>query len=304
MTMRDIRQQARQAGIVTRHLEAWRLKHERENKRQPDGYWHPSSISGCPTAAVYEYLGFVLPGAPFDARLLRIFDTGHAVHHMLQNQSIKAGIVPQISWPETVTDKQGVILRKQGDVCYAIEVPIKDEQHRLKGTLDIIFDITGLRFTGEVKSKHSSSFAKMTDAQEDHKIQAISYHWKALDNGWVNTDYAVCLYFSKDDAHIAEYKVPVTEKRITEIKEKLDLMNAMVDVFVKDKRFPEPYYKEPQKPPCRTCRWAQGCHATLQREAWITKMTEAKHEPPTQAPEAPAAEAAQPSRKPPVRIRK
>lgn len=311
MSIRDIRQQASQGGIITRGLESWRLKYEREHGRKPDGWWHPSSVSGCPTAAVYEYLGFVIPGAPHDARLLRIFDTGHAVHGMLQSQFTKAGMTANIPWPvervhEEVSFDGVSTLTKvpAGTASPGVEVPIQDEPHKLRGTLDIIFDIKGLRFVGELKTKHSSSFAKMVDAQEDHKIQAACYHWKALDYGWVNTDYAAVIYYSKDDSHIAEYKVPITEERITKIKEKLALMNEWVALFKGSGTFPSPYYKEPQKPPCRTCKWAQGCHATLRREEWINNiMREQNNEPTQPTPQVPA-QAGATARKPPVRIRK
>jgi CRISPR/Cas system-associated exonuclease Cas4 (RecB family) len=283
MSIKDIRKQAAQCGVITRHLESWRLAHEKANGRKPDGFWHPSSISGCPTAAVYEYLGFHVPGAPFDARLLRIFDTGHAVHEMLQSQFTKAGIVAQVAWPGTRVLSAGV------------EVPIVDEAHKLCGTLDVIFDIKGLRFVGEIKTKHSSSFAKMTDAQEDHKLQATCYHWKALDYGWINTDYAVVLYFSKDDSHIAEYKVPMNEERIKTVKNKLDVMNNMVNEWKARRKAPDPYYTEVSKPPCRTCKWAQGCFSTLTRESWIASMTEKTNEP--------ASTTAQKARKPPTRIK-
>jgi hypothetical protein len=309
MSIRDIRQQAVQGGIITRSLEAWRLKHEREHGRKPDGYWHPSSLSGCPTASVYEKLGFVLPGAPFDARLLRIFDVGHAVHDMLQGQFIKAGIVPLIQWPEPLTHRtyayNGLYTEERvpaGELFPAVEVPIQDEEYKLRGTLDVIFEIKALRFVGELKTKHSSSFAKMQDAQEEHKVQACCYHWKALDNKWVNTDYAVCLYFSKDDSHIAEFKVPMTETRIKALKDKIDLMNAMVFEYTAHDKFPEPYYKEPQKPPCRNCKWAQGCHATLERQAWIDLIKGATNAQPSQAPA--QAPGTQPARKPPTRLRK
>lgn len=306
MSIRDIRQQAVQGGIITRSLESWRLKHERENGRKPDGYWHPSSLSGCPTASVYEKLGFVLPGAPFDARLLRIFDVGHAVHDMLQYQFFMAGIVPKIAWPEDVYDEKPdgtkTLKIQKGTALPACEVPIRDEQYKLKGTLDVIFDIKSLRFVGELKTKHSSSFAKMMDAQEEHKVQACCYHWKALDNKWVNTDYAVVLYFSKDDSHIAEFKVPMTEARVKALKEKIDLMNVMVDRYLVEGVFPEPFYKESNKPPCRNCKWAQGCHSTMQREAWIAKIKGITNAQPSPAPQ--EAPGPTPARKPPTRIRK
>lgn len=291
MGLKDIRQQAQQGGLITRGLEKWRLTYEKEHGRKPDGWWHPSSLSGCPTASVYEKLGFSIPGAPFDARLLRIFDVGHAVHHMLQTQFVKAGMVPEIAIPANDGKYES---------RYAVEVPIEDEEYKLRGTLDIIFDLKGAKFVGEIKTKHSGSFAKMQDAQEDHKVQAACYHWKALDNGWVNTDYAVCLYFSKDDSHMAEYKVPMTEQRIKALKDKIDLMNSMVSAYAAG-TFPDPYYKESSKPPCRTCKWAQGCHSSLMREAWINKIKGATDEPAKETQEATGTPAA---RKPPTRLRK
>jgi hypothetical protein len=118
-------------------------------------------------------MGFTIPGAPFDARLLRIFDVGHAVHDMLQRQFISAGMVPSIPWPvgrvlTSVNADFSTVSHAipAGYPGHAVEVPIEDEEYKLRGTLDVIFDLKGAKFVGEIKTKHSGSFAKMQDAQE------------------------------------------------------------------------------------------------------------------------------------------
>lgn len=315
MSIRDIQKQASYGGKITRALETWRLKHEAATKRKPDGYWHPSAICGCPTAAVYEFLEFPSPGVAFDARLLRIFDTGHSLHGMLQTQFVRAGIVPLIRWPVDILHKSEqadgstvVSTIPAGTFRPAVEVPIHDDYYKLTGTLDILFELVQLKFVGELKTKHSGSFAKMQTAEPKHIFQAACYHWKALENKWVNHDRACILYYSKDDSQIREFMEPVTDQRIQEIKDKLDLMNNMVANYRTNGTIPSPYYTESSKPPCRTCPWAQACHAAFAREEWINKIKakEASSEPAIQAPPTEGtsvgASHATAARKPPVRV--
>lgn len=282
--MSSIAQQAKYSGPLVRGLEAWRLGMEKTEGRKPDSYWHPSSICGCPTAAVYEQLGFPRAVPPHDARLLRIFDTGHAVHRMLQTQFIKAGMVPVIRHPNDPSKE-----------VFAVEMPIQNEKHRLKGTLDIIFDLKGVRFVGEIKTKHSSAFAKMTSPEPKHLVQSTCYHKEALAKGWVNSDKATILYYSKDDSWIREFPVVISQQMMDDIDTKCDVMNNMVHEWNEKAVIPSPFYAESNKPPCRTCPWAQACHASLFKAEWTQKIMETRNAapatPPPQAKASPAARA-------------
>jgi hypothetical protein len=293
----NIQQAAATQGKYTRALEKWRLGYEETDGRKPDSYWHPSSISGCPTAAVYEYLGFPLGKPKHDARLLRIFDTGTALHRMLQFQFVSAGAVARLpQWePALVAD---------APTRPAVEVPFVNEDLRLKGTGDIIFEINGIRALGEIKSKHSGSFAKLKAADPAHKVQATCYTMEFMRLGYLTEPNYVVFYFSKDDSHIAEFPYRATDEDFKGITDKITLMNGLVAEFQNHQRVPEPHYKEPHKSPCRTCQWAACCHAAISRDAWITKIKEqanAQTQDPKSGNAASAAPAKPGGRRMPVR---
>jgi hypothetical protein len=251
MPLTNLMRSAEKQGKVVRILEAWRMKHEETNSRQPDGYWHPSSIAGCPTAAVYEFLGFPLGRPRHDARLLRIFDHGHAIHDMLQTQLIKSGLV----W--LVDDKP------------AIEFGFTVEKLKLRGSIDAIINPNGKRRIFEVKSKNSNSAAKLKCAEPHHIEQGIGYVIGGEAYNVIDTREITFLYYGKDDSHLYEFEHTVTDADIQRVYKKLDTMNSMVEEYQKTGTIPKPYYSESAKPPCRGCPWASCCHATMHREEWI-----------------------------------
>ena len=292
MSIADIKRQAVYGGEVVRALEKWRLKEEREHGRKADTWWHPSAICGCPTAAVYAFLEFPMASPPHDAQLLRIFDLGHWVHDGLSQQFVQAGIVPKIPWAMDVYAKSGARVRAKGTEYYGVEVPLQDEKYRLLGELDIIFEVGSRKFVGELKTKNSNAFAKMQAAEPKHIVQVTQYHWKAADYGWVNSDRANIIYYSKDDSKMREFPVEVTGKMITDVQTKIDLMNGMVLDFRENLKVPEPFYSESHKPPCRFCSWAPVCHASMTREAWVDQIKARQGLPP----------APPKIRRPPVRV--
>lgn len=258
-TLTTVMAAAEQVGPLTKELEKWRLSNEKATGRKPDGYWHPSSLSGCPTAAFYQQQGFPLTGASFDARLLRIFDVGTAVHQMLQYQLVKANLSPKVKGCD-------------GNMVDGVELPFTVEELRLRGSLDAIVQVPGgPRRVAEVKTKHSASFAKLVVPEPHHILQAASYVIGAEKMGWVDSKEVVFIYFSKDDSRIKELPFTIQDSHFKTVHDRLLLLNSWQIEWDVEGKIPSAYYSEPAKSPCRGCQWAAACH-TIERAEWLKKV--------------------------------
>lgn len=276
MSISDIKKQAVNNGELSRLHNIWLIKDSRAHSEdRRDGKFHPSSISGCPTATALDLLGLSEgTNTGHDAKSLRIFDMGTAIHRLLQSQYIRMGIVPF----ETAT-----VDGKQTSVYY-VEVPIDIPEWGMVGHVDAVVELNGKRFVVEIKSVNSNRWAKMTGPEEHHKLQAACYV-KGCEKLLNGSKDVIFIYYSKDTSEIKEYVVSVTDKEYNLVTSKRTAINIMMDDYNKRKIIPAPSYEDANKPPCRYCPWKAKCHSTLDREAWIASLKE-KHravEAPNQA---------------------
>lgn len=286
-SLNTLRLAATNLGPVTAQWDKWLVKHGKETARKPDGFWHPSALAGCPTAAFYQQMGFPEMCSPLSTQILRIFDVGHALHAVMQHQMYLAGMI------HTIDGKP------------AVEVGFQLDDVRMKGSIDAIFVINGKRRVGELKTKNSNSLAKLIDPEPAHLFQATCYQIAAERLKIVDTDLVTYIYYGKNDSFIKEFERQVSPALKNQINDKLTLLNSWQLEYNVKGTIPAPHYKEANKAPCRECKWQNVCHSTITRTEWLGKIERAQNADHQEVPPVaaqPQAEPAAPRRPvPPIR---
>lgn len=211
------------------------------SERDPDGYWHPSSLFGCLRQAIYASRGTAITD-PRDDRSRRILRVGHVFHDYVQ----------------------GAIEQYPSIVGAFREIKFLDEEHRLKGSGDqLVFLWVGP--ADAAPSLGSVPFAQLleyvaaglvrAELQEYKTINSRAFHYKDLPKvdhvgqtrtylhilrhvGATTEDGSVIppldargriTYLSKDDLLVEEHTVlltPGSEREIVSRAVYLDLYDA------------------------------------------------------------------------------
>ncbi len=144
-------------------------KKPRDNRQ---GHFHPSSIGGCGRRNVYEYTR--TPAIQtLDPEDLEIFNMGHAVHGMIQDQMEKL---------------QHALAPKKISYTFRSEVPCDFETDFLyknlsvggttDGILEVWTDEWKQRGIIEIKSIGSKGFEKLHGPKDEHVLQAHLYCYR------------------------------------------------------------------------------------------------------------------------------
>jgi CRISPR/Cas system-associated exonuclease Cas4 (RecB family) len=198
---------------------------------------HPSSFS---TSKCDRQIGYDLLGTEqhenIDPRLRRIFDTGHALHDIVQ---------------------RALEMAVEG---FEPEVRVIDEKLKISGHCDGRLSPTdGL----EIKSIGSKGFANLQKAKPEHEIQATLY---GAILGFERIHY---VYVNKETGDIAAYTVPVSRK----IWHKHAARAANINKTIDAGDMPPPIDKDYV---CRRCSYAwickpeMGTTATAQQKRTFT----------------------------------
>jgi predicted RecB family nuclease len=224
-------------------------------------------ISGCPTAAAYDILGFSLGASTHNAGVQRIFDLGTAIHQMLQEQYSKASLLK--------VDKKGNPM---------VEVAVAIPEWDLVGHADGIVGkhVYGKYAVLEVKSINSNAFTSLKAPKEEHKMQSAAYVI-ALAKELEGSRLAIVVYYSKNDSKIKEFKYVVTDTDIQRVEDRVKLIKDLIRKFVEEGIVPEPYFDNANKIPCCYCRWQSACHDSLHRHSWVVQVKEAYYATPKKA---------------------
>ena len=107
--------------------------------------FHPSNLHKSPRELYDLYLNGG-SNKEFEARILRVFDNGHAVHNRLKEYLHKTGLLIQT------------------------EVPAENDEYEIRGHTDGIIDIRGVQGVLEIKSMNSTQFYSCSDPKQDHLI--------------------------------------------------------------------------------------------------------------------------------------
>jgi hypothetical protein len=228
-----------------------------EEDSHSDGLIHPSSISGCMTRAVYTSLGFPLLGK-VDARAIRIFALGTAVHRLLQKDLHKAGLLS--------VDEKG---------NPKVEVKIWVPEFHLTGHIDGIIakHVHGCQKVLEIKSINSNALESLKEPKEEHKIQAGCYvfackRMKELQD----VDGVIYLYYGKNDSELVEFDYRVSDGLLATVEKKLREMWDMLLEFSKFQALPPPLYNDPAIAPCKWCERKMVCFSTFDRQAYADRV--------------------------------
>lgn len=189
-----------------------------EVERKPDGTWHPSSISGCPRKALYDFNG-VPKSNPHNARTSRVFRVGHLLHEFIQEAIQRSPDVKAV-YVEVKIDHPG--LRVSGAVDGLVEYE--------SGTWEVL----------EFKTINSQAFKYGDLPKEDHKVQAGVYTKCLKETGGLATrsDGVITtipplgdklnrvrfVYVSKDDMKIEEHTMLWTPAKDFELIQRLALL--------------------------------------------------------------------------------
>lgn len=169
-----------------------------EVEREPDGHWHPSSISGCPRQALYGFRG-VKATNPRDDRSKRILRVGHLLHEFVQ-AAILADPEVEIFYPE---------------------ISLHDQALNIVGHADGLMRLKdGSWLLLEFKTINSMAFKYRDLPKPEHVTQVTAYMKAVRDFGCVYTlpdgtigniaplgeklRSARIVYVSKDDMRVEE----------------------------------------------------------------------------------------------------
>lgn len=222
------------------------------------GNLHPSGISGCPRAVVYERIGIQKVEVwPMSAKTQRIFDNGNSFHRRMQEYYARMGILWG-GWKchscegcdplRNVTNVDDTIIsrgcRKRDSLrpeCprgfpseWERDQKIKPrfdydelgffiESKKISGYTDGILERGGTRAVLELKSIKDQNFAALAGPQPDHNEQVQLYIYG------FNADYAVIQYESKNSQDIKEYVIDRDESKIKELFDRADLIWNCLD---------------------------------------------------------------------------
>jgi hypothetical protein len=216
--------------------------------RQPDGRFHPSSLSGCDRLAVYEVSDTERTDPP-DTRNIRIMGTGTEFHDRIQAALLEAH-------PDTL-----------------VEVPV--EYGLITGSADAIVPVAdGYGYTAdegadvqyttyELQELKSGGNWKMRSVRkepdEQHVKQARIYYWALQHTGFLLDGIRIA-YFGREDWDVIEHEVePWTEGEGLEFEASVDSLQHHVE----DETLP------PRKPLdnkgnrywlCRYCPFRTRCY--------------------------------------------
>lgn len=280
----SVKKQLAVEGNLLRAYTKWQMQaaiaaEAEEDGSHSDGKVHPSSLSGCPTKAVFTSLGFPNP-RPVDVRGLRIFGLGTAIHRLLQAELHSASLL------STVKDKL------QDEPLPLVEVPISHKEYDIVGHVDGIVDkcVYGDRAVLEIKSINSNSISGLREPKEEHKIQGCAYLLCLHESKeFQDVKGVVFVYYSKNDSVLVEFFYEPSQGKMKEVENRALLVREMIATGKCGDALPAPHYQDPAIMPCKFCQFCSVCFGTFDREDYSKKALPLikerwKHEAPKEKP--------------------
>ena len=163
---------------------------KRPKTDRPKFCFHPSSLHKSPRELYYLYLDGD-SDQEFEPRILRVFDNGHTVHGRLQEYLHRAGLLIQG------------------------EVPVENEEYEIRGHMDGIIEINGVKGVLEIKSMNSNQFCSCFEPRPDHLIQINVYMF------CTGIPRGALLYECKDNQELREFYVKQDHSILNPILEKI-----------------------------------------------------------------------------------
>lgn len=164
---------------------------ERPRRERKINCFHPSSLHLSENELYRHYLGQE-DGKTHFARVLRIFDNGHAMHRRIQRYLSAIGVLIEP------------------------EVEVKDVEHEIYGYCDGIVELQGVKGVLEIKSINQTGFYCLYEPKPEHLVQLNIYMY------CLQIPKGILLYENKDSQHLAEFFVKqdenIVQKTLAKIK--------------------------------------------------------------------------------------
>ena len=166
-------------------------------KKEKLHYFRPSMLHGCDRQNVFHYVHAPRESKNCNNRLVRILDTGTAIHRLLQGDYL-ADTLEYWFAPEVCIYKKinGAWVKGSSD-----------------GTMIRRSDL--YRFGIEIKTINTDEFKKLQGPKPDHVKQASLYA-KCQGLYWISI-----LYFDKNNQNLKDFAVPYNEAHWLEMKERI-----------------------------------------------------------------------------------
>ena len=232
-----------------------------EEPREPDQFWHPSTISsGCYRKAIYEFKG-IPKSNPHDVRSSRVFRMGHIIHAFVQD-AVMADPLVVVFYPEIKIHSLRLRITGHADglvgIASDLESAIRLREWISQGWNPLTDDdpadpfITWLLL--ELKSKNSMAFKYVQTPAADHTEQSFMYMKILREEGGVSDDLsqapvtipplgdrltrALVSYISKDDMLVGEHTVLFTQAKDDRLMAKLAELEDHVEEGTLPDRLP------------------------------------------------------------------
>lgn len=213
--------------------------------REPDGFFHPSSMSGCDRLAVYEKTGTPKSDAK-SIRNVRIMANGTRMHAEIQGLVREAhpGFLSEVE-----VDYGGVrgscdgLLPVGDGYDYNYGLPGDDS--------DLLQPVYELQEYKSI-SPQGKPFLKGSPKPE-HEYQARIYYWALLHQGYL-LDGIRITYFDRDDWSVREFEVePWTPEQVASFESLLSDLEAHAEEGTLPGRMDQDYWL------CRFCEYRTRC---------------------------------------------
>jgi len=220
------------------------------DEREPDGLWHPSSISGCLRQSTYADRGTAVTN-PREVRSMRILRVGHLLHGFVQ---------------DAVLGQIGQTLRR-----YFPEIAVAHARLGIVGHTDGLAEMdNGTWEVHEYKTINSMAFKYNDLPKPDHELQACVYIKCIREYGLPGLSVpplgealsrARLIYVSKDDLRIEECTVFYTEAKDQEIERRIGVLQLHREAGSLPARLPMTVKKgvETRAWQCGYCPYATKC---------------------------------------------
>lgn len=178
----------------------WGLPADPEDRLRPPGRISPSSICGCPRAAVFKYTGGIEKKVGLDPETEAIFDDGKWRHLKLGSQ---------------FKDMEAVLGRDVFQVV-SVEEDVQLDTLFIRGALDIVIKIRGVSYVVDFKGINSRGFEyifKEDAPRAEHVLQVMTYEkMRRIKRGFL-------YYECKDTQQTKIYPVDWTPEAWVQIQE-------------------------------------------------------------------------------------
>jgi CRISPR/Cas system-associated exonuclease Cas4 (RecB family) len=266
----------------------WR--NAKDNSRSYSVY-HPSAFGKCLRKMQYQKYssdGIIdKPTKYFDARTLRIFDTGHSIHHRwaeyMRNMKVIRGLwrCDSCGFCHGKDHKLGVFEPESCQSCghhrlSYDEITVEDKDINFYGHCDQILDFSRLRpdflesehgktvlsdlenlpngpFVVDMKSIGKSQWSKIYSSPHFEYVVQLTTYIHILD-----LQCGLLIYEKKDDSELKFFRIGRNDELWSAICQQAKLMLQMAE----RKSLPPPRPRSKDSWECKTCEYKDICHAS------------------------------------------